>query len=261
MKRIFLLAGYDKKCQIQDYVVYMVRKLSEIGDVYYAGNGKIPPDELFKIAPYTQRLFTKEHKMRDFGSWHYLIEQLGWAKLSQYDEIVFCNDSVYGPLSDLQTVFSQMERKGFDFWSVTADYDYKFHLHRYFMVFNRDVVQNPAFQKFWNDISISESARYSEYKLTSLLADEGFVGNSYIRSYKQTDIMQTPEALLSDYSVPFVKIKSFLPANKYSAGSGLSLRYKIRKYTDYDTALINHNITANHYPQTWAQKLVALTGI
>ena len=261
MKRICLLAGYDKKCQIQEYVVYLVKKLSEISEVYYAGNGKIPPDELFKIAPYTQRFFIKEHKMRDFGSWRHIIEQLGWDKLAQYDEIVFCNDSVYGPLFDLQTIFAQMERKGFDFWSVTSDYVDKYHLHRYFMVFNRDIVQNAAFQKFWDEISLAASSKYSEYKLTSLLAEEGFVGNSYIRSYKQSDIMQTPEILLSDYSAPFIKIKSFLPENKYTAGSGLGLRYQIRTRTDYDTALINQNIAANRYPQTLAQKLVSLTGI
>lgn len=261
MRRICLFAGYDKSYKIQDYVVYMMHELSKISDVFYAGNGHIPPDELFKIAPYTKRLFTKEHQRRDFGSWHYLIEQLGWDKLLQYDEVVFCNDSVYGPLFNLETIFMQMRRRGLDFWSVTADYEYKYHLHRYFMVFNHDVIQNQSFQNFWQNIAQPVGSKYLEYKLTSLLAEEGFVGNSYIRNYKQTDILQMPETLLSNYSVPFIKVKSFLPENKYTAGSGLELRCRIRAHTNYDTALINKNIAANQYPQTWAQKFVLMTGI
>ena len=133
MRRICLLAGYDKDNKIQDYVVYLAKELAKISDVYYMGNGHIPPDELFKIAPYTKMFYTKTHELRDFGSWRYLIEQLGWEKITQYDELILCNDSIYGPLCDLSSVFVQMERRGYDFWSMTSDYEYNFHLHSYYL--------------------------------------------------------------------------------------------------------------------------------
>ena len=51
MRRICLFAGYDKDDKIQDYVVYMIKELSKISDVYYMANGKIGPEEMVKIAP------------------------------------------------------------------------------------------------------------------------------------------------------------------------------------------------------------------
>lgn len=261
MRRICLFAGYDNNSKIQDYVVYMIKKLAQVSEVYYMANCKMPPDELFKIALYTRRLYTKSHKWRDFGSWHFLIKELGWKKLAGYDEVIFCNDSVYGPFFDLRQIFSQMERKGYDFWSMTSDYEYKYHLHRYFMVFSRDVAQNAKFQTFWDNVENCANLQNCEYELSELLAEQGFIGNSYIRSYKQTNILQDSDKLLSEYPVPFVKTKSFLPENEYTAGSGFGLRCKIRLHTDYDTALINRHIAAGHYPQTLGQRFASFSGV
>lgn len=261
MRRIFLFAGYDNNMKVQDYVVYMVKKLAQLGDVYYLANGKMPSGELFKIAPYTRRLYTKEHSLRDFGSWHFLIKEIGWEKQAGYDEVIFCNDSVYGPFFDLRQIFSQMERRGYDFWSMTSDYTYKYHLHRYFMVFTKDVVKNSKFQAFWDNIKNCENLQNCEYELSELLAEQGFVGNSYIRSYKQNNVLKESDKLLSEYPVPFVKIKSFLPKNEYTAGSGFGLKCKIRLHTDYNTALINRHIATGHYPQTLGQRLVSFSGV
>ena len=108
MRRICLFAGYDKENVIQDYVVYLVKKLSQISDVYYMANGKISPEELIKIAPYTQMFYTGAHSQKDFGSWKYIIDKLGWNKISQYNQLILCNDSIYGPFYDLNTIFKPL---------------------------------------------------------------------------------------------------------------------------------------------------------
>ncbi len=261
MRRICLFAGYDRGSKIQDYVVYMLKELAKLSEVYYMASSAMPPDELEKIAPYTQMFYTKPHQLRDFGSWRYLIEQLGWDKIACYDELILCNDSVYGPLFDLREVFVAMERKGYNFWGITADYQYNFHLHSYFMVFNREVVNNEKFRNFWQTIAFYHSVKNCEYELTPLLTAEGFVGNSYVRNYHQQNILQSPPELLQNFNVPFVKVKNFLPENPYTAGAGWGLRYKIRTRTDYDTGLINKHIAQNKYPQTLGQKFAALTGL
>ena len=131
MRRICLFAGYDKYNQIQDYVVYLIKELAKISEVYFMGNGRFSPDELFKIAPYTQMFYSQHMPLKDFGCWQYLIAKLGWEKLEKYDELILCNDSVYGPLYNLEDFFRSMERKGYDFWSATSDYESNFHLHSY----------------------------------------------------------------------------------------------------------------------------------
>jgi len=261
MRRICLFAGYDKGHKIHDYVVYMIKKLSKISEIYYMADCAIPPDELFKIAPYTQMFYTREHSLKDFGSWHYLINRLGWERIGEYDELILCNDSVYGPLFDLPAIFKQMEVRGYDFWSMTSDYAYNYHLHRYFMVFNQTITRHKTFQNFWKSVPMSYSVKNCELALTPLLLNEGFVCNSYIHNYKQKDILQSPNKILRDVYPPFIKTKSFMAENEYTAGSGLGLRYKIRTKTDYDTALINRHIAQNGAPQTWGQRLVKLSGI
>lgn len=261
MRRICLFAGYDPNDKIQDYVVYMIQKLAQISDVYYMGNGNFPPEELFKIAPYSKMFYTSRHRQRDYGSWQRLITQIGWKQLLSYDQLILCNDSVYGPLTDLSDIFAEMKGRGYDFWSITADYSYNYHLHSYFMVFNNDIIRNKAFQNFWNLIPQRSETRSCTFELTPLLLDEGFIGNSYIRSYRDENILQNPQKNEQNLCMPFLKTKSFLPGTEYTSGSGIALRFNIRTRSDYDTHLINRHILSNHAPQTVIQKLTILSGL
>lgn len=261
MRRICLFAGYDKDDKIQDYVVYMIKELSKISDVYYMANGKIGPEEMVKIAPYTQMFYSQRHHMRDFGTWQFLMMQLGWEKLGQYDELILCNDSVYGPLFNLEEVFWRMERKNYDFWGMTADYQRHFHVHSYFMVFGQEIVRHEKFQNFWKAVSFYSDTQSCEFELTSLLTALGFVGNSYVRNYSRDNVLYNPQRMLEEYAAPFIKVKSFLPENDYSSGTGVGLGYKIRTRTDYDMTLIKNHIRKAHLPQTLGQKIARFIGL
>ena len=45
MKRICLFAGYDSKNIIHDYVIYYLKELSTVADVYYMADNEISDDE------------------------------------------------------------------------------------------------------------------------------------------------------------------------------------------------------------------------
>ena len=261
MRRICLFAGYDNHNKVQDYVVYMAKELSHISDVYYMASSQVPQNELDKLNPYAETVCATVHHQRDFGSWQRLIALLGWEKLMLCDELILCNDSVYGPLQNLEDIFKIMESRGYDFWSMTADYAYDFHLHNYFMVFSGAVVRSRVFQNFWSSIPRYSVIYNCSFELTPLLLENGFVGNSYIRGYRNENIMQQPRQMLQNFKVPFIKTKSFQPHNKYTAGSGLALRYRIRTNSNYNTGLINAHIKANHLPQSWGQKLALFSGL
>ncbi len=261
MRRICLFAGFDNDNIIQDYVVYMIKELAKISDVYYMGNGRFSPEELFKIAPSTKMFYSQPLPMKDFGAWRYLIEKLGWEKLEQYDELILCNDSVYGPLYDLEEFFHFMERRGYDFWSVTSDYEQNFHLHSYCMAFSQDVVKNAKFHAFWQAVPFSHDPRICERELTPILTEQGYIGNSYIRNFTRDNVLHDPIEMLNTHQAPFIKIKSFLPENEYTAGSGIELRYQLRTKTDYDTALIRRHITTAKLPQNWGQRISRFTGL
>lgn len=79
MKRICLFAGYDSNNIIHDYVVYYIKELSTVADVYYMADNEISDDEKSKIAPYVKGAYGYKHGKYDFGSWQELIKIIGWG--------------------------------------------------------------------------------------------------------------------------------------------------------------------------------------
>ena len=53
-KRICLFAGYNADEVIEDYVVYLIEKLSLVSDVYYLADNNVGEEEIAKIAPYVK---------------------------------------------------------------------------------------------------------------------------------------------------------------------------------------------------------------
>ena len=107
MKRICLFAGYDSNNIIHDYVIYYLKELSTVADVYYMADNEISDEEKEKIAPYVKEAYGFNHKKYDFGSWQELIKIIGWEKLSEYDELILANDSVFGPLYPMEKLIEK----------------------------------------------------------------------------------------------------------------------------------------------------------
>ena len=68
-KRICLFAGYNADEVIEDYVVYLIEKLSLVSDVYYLADNNVKDEEIAKIAPYVKGAYGYKHGKYDFGSW------------------------------------------------------------------------------------------------------------------------------------------------------------------------------------------------
>ena len=115
-----LFAGYDNDGVIDDYVLDYLRELSRHADVYYLADGYIEPDELAKLAPYTQGAWAVAHGAYDFGSLSMLARDLvGWDVIDTYDELVFANDSAF-LLRPLDDVFATMDGRANDWWGLQA---------------------------------------------------------------------------------------------------------------------------------------------
>ena len=126
MKRICLFAGYDKNNIIHDYVVYYLKELSTVSDVYYMADNEISDAEKSKIAPYARGgVYGFNHGKYDFGSWQELINIIGYDKLSEYDELILANDSMFGPLFPFEKYFKKMENDSeWDICGINRNYDY-----------------------------------------------------------------------------------------------------------------------------------------
>ena len=121
MKRICLFAGYHPHGEMAEYVVYYIKALASLADVYYMADCAMQPGELEKLAPYVKGAWAVRHEKYDFGSWQELVHKIGWETLAEYDECIFCNDSGFAPLFPLEPIFSAAEKDAsLDAWGLNS---------------------------------------------------------------------------------------------------------------------------------------------
>ena len=150
MRRAVVFAHYDKDNLIDDYVVYYVSALKKAGcDVVFVSCKELAQTELEKLNGLVIHTITENHDEYDFGSYKRGFLYLK-PKLSEYDELIFANDSCYGPLYPISEVFAEMEKKNCDFWGITKNnfgYIKQFkhyfvrrtHIQSYFIAFKNNI--------------------------------------------------------------------------------------------------------------------------
>lgn len=117
-KRLFIFAAYDIQGVIDDALLHYVRSLTDIGDVIFTMDNDVADSELNKIRvlPNVISVVATRHCEYDFGSYKRgFLYAYDNNLLSEYDWIYLVNDSVYGPLWDLNPVLESLESRGVDF--------------------------------------------------------------------------------------------------------------------------------------------------
>jgi len=118
----------------------------------------------------------------DFGAWR---DGLATLRSGDYDEVICVNDSVFGPLTDVASVFSDARVAGADLWGmVLSDQNARRdaprvpHLQSWFLGFRKAVLESDAFAEFWRtcepcDTKVQLIERY-EIGLSASMAEAGF---------------------------------------------------------------------------------------
>ncbi|KVU36013.1 hypothetical protein WK68_18665 [Burkholderia ubonensis] len=117
-KRCFLFAAYYADNKIDDFDLYHLQKLAELGDVFYFVDAvEFPESELARVRPYVRSAEFEKHNEYDFGSWKRLISRIGLDELSRYDEIITVNNSSI-LVGDLGLYFAAFEQSGARFGAM-----------------------------------------------------------------------------------------------------------------------------------------------
>lgn len=245
LRRLALYVFYDENGYVGDYVKYYIRALTEVTDkIIFIVNGIILPGAKKEIENIGAEIFNRENKGLDFGAWKDAILNLGFPQISDYDELILCNCSCYGPVYPLHEVFSEMESRKCDFWGITkhpatgnliikTDPSSAIieHIQSYFLVFSRQVILSNAFQKWWSELestsNYSEEVAYHENKFTQYLYNNNFSYDTYVNCdrYFKHNCPYTPsfacahEMLKIDRD-PFIKKKLFLNNTRFWSITG-----------------------------------------
>lgn len=255
MRRAVVFAHYDKDNLIDDYVVYYVSALKKAGcDVVFVSCKELAQTELEKLNGLVIHTITENHDEYDFGSYKRGFLYLE-PKLSEYDELIFANDSCYGPLYPISEVFAEMEKRDCDFWGITKNnYAYQAfvkqiffkvpHIQSYFISFKRQIFQNSIFINFVKSITFQSCKQdiISKYEvgLSQLLYENNFRSDEYIKDYSYQALICFWQKLVIRNKMPFVKCSVLRKKN-----NEITLTYNwenILKQTSYPVDFIRKNL-------------------
>ena len=252
MKRLAIFAGYDKDNIIDDYVVYYIKELKKIADIIYVSDCNIIENELEKIKDYCIHIINERHGEYDFGSYKrgylYAYEK---DILKDYDYLILCNDSCYGPFFNFQKIVENMENKNTDVWGIfecLKDEKNDEHLQSYFLSLKQKVYLSEYFYNFMYSIKKENNKldiiKKYEIGLSNLLKKKNVSITSFLDSnIKEKMDINNNIPFYNPYiaikkGFPFLKIASF--KNHFYTKLYINVIYDILNYVKikYDVSLI-----------------------
>ena len=179
--RAVVFVHYDRDDIVDDYVYhYLSRLRKHCSCLIFVSTAKLHGDDLQKLSKECSEVILRENRGYDFMSYKIGLERFDY---SDYEEVVICNDSVYGPIKPLGILFEEMAHRECDFWGITDNRDISYHLQSYFLVFKKDLLRSDAFRKFWSRVEVlddkNEIIEKYEIGLTGFLQDNGFKSSVY----------------------------------------------------------------------------------
>ncbi len=222
MKRAAIFAHYDANGIVKDYVLYYIKELKKIADtIIFVSCGNLKNQEC--ISELTDKVIAQTHDEYDFGSYKRGFLYLK-PYLKDYDELIFANDSCYGPLYSLDEIFFQMD--GCDFWGITKNnFGYKkntshffikrTHIQSYFIVFKKNIFTQEFFANFLESVKHQENKKLviSNYEigLTELLTEKGYKYKTFINGYPNINNVTILKwrQIIEKYNMPFIKKSLF----------------------------------------------------
>ena len=282
-KRLGIFAMHDDNGEVKEYVSYLLREVKEmLSELVVVSNGELTENAKQELKKYTKLVFVREDQGYDATAFKEAqINYIGWEMINEYEELVLINDSCYGPIYPLKSIFKDMEKTPYDFWGMSEHkecpcpeniYGIKKmprHIQPYFFVVKKNVFSSYCYRAFWE--GLGEIATYVEavvkyeLRLTEYLENSGYRGGSYMNVMRKQDvefphIMLHPYECVKEYRMPFVKRKSFTideeEAWSFSSAeeSKDTIDY-ITKYTKYDTNLIWKDLISRCEPKWLIDRL------
>jgi lipopolysaccharide biosynthesis protein len=135
-KNLCIFCHFDSEAKIYDYVVNYLKNLAENCDfeiIFVSNCPEIGDEYLNKIKLFVSKVILRENVGYDFAA--YMTGFLEAGDKEKYQNILFANDSVYGPFYSLKEVFQRFENEDCDVWGITDNTYSTYHLQSYFLNF------------------------------------------------------------------------------------------------------------------------------
>jgi lipopolysaccharide biosynthesis protein len=165
-RRIAVFVHYDRRGRVHDYVTHYLTTLVKAGFeiVFVSNSPRNFRRDLPTIRPFCGLVLRRKNIGYDFGG--YKDGLFAIPNLAELDELIFANDSAYGPFCDLAPMLSRCDDSA-AIWGITDSWDTRFHLQSYFLLFKKTALTHPRMLAFWRRMRYFQSKRWivSKYEV------------------------------------------------------------------------------------------------
>lgn len=266
MKRLGIYFFYDKDGIVDNYVPYFLQNLKPFcKELCVVVNGKLTEKSRALLEQNSDTLLIRENSGFDSWAYKHAIEYYGYNKLKDYDELLLCNFTFFGPVFPLSELFDKMNNIDCDFWGIhrhpeinayVSNTKITEHIQSHFIVFKNKILQSPYFQNYWQTLlpvnSYDEAIAHHELRCTAYFENLGFVSSSYINDKYLTcatnaSVHYAARQIMED-GCPILKRKFIWVNNntiewpQFTEKSAVDLIYFLKNHTNYNTDLIWENL-------------------
>lgn len=232
-RRLCIFAAYSFHANIDEYVYYYLSQLSQLGfDIVFCSASSISAFDQQRLQTDCRIILEKPNVGLDFTSWKCGLNSI--SQLDHYEALLLANDSVFGPLFNLEKNINAMQE--FDSWGFTDSYSVKWHLQSYFLYFKPNIFCSEAWSHFWNNVSAYDNKYKIVYEyeigLSQYLLQQGFklgccydsnqlIEAQYASDYYYRNMTLVAWHHLVEHGFPFIKRELFKAAQyeKYQVNS------------------------------------------
>jgi lipopolysaccharide biosynthesis protein len=153
--RALVLSHYDPHGLIDDHVMHALRCYRQHFDhVLVVSTADLSVSQQRRTLSLADAVICRNNLGYDFGSWRVGFEQLPVARCQ---EIVFANDSVYGPCHDMATFLDKAQKLDSDLWGATINRQFRPHVQSFFMGFRAPLLRSGFASRFWRQVEPTPS--------------------------------------------------------------------------------------------------------
>lgn len=266
LRRYGVFVFFDKDGIVDEYNYYFLKELKkELSHLLVICNGDLSKEGKKGFEAIADELIVRPNVGYDVTAYKIGIKKIGYNKDGAYDEILICNNTMFGPFYPFAEMFDAMAKKDLDFWGITNFHEVPFdpfgtvkykmlpkHIQSFFMVFRKSLTKTADFVNYWENMekieNYEQAIGYHEVIFTKEFADKGYKWDVYANSnelenYTYDPLRDFPRLMIEKKRCPIIKRRSFfheyVEALSRSAGEGAreALEF-IQKNTDYDTDMI-----------------------
>jgi lipopolysaccharide biosynthesis protein len=251
IKRMAFFALFNERGRLTNDVEFLITSLKKsVNKLVIIVNGFL--QDYQRVNELADYVIVRENVGFDAGAYkEALFDDTVRCMLQECNELVFCNDTFYGPFIPFQDIFKRMAGSKSDFWGLNlSNSGLVTFIQSYFLVFRRRILEGGDLRKFFDDNIDGKTRDFQkvlisfEQNIFSFLVDKGY-GYDALNEQKYHIFTAVDGSVCYD-KLPILKKKAFT-SQYYDKDRILNSLHYIDENYNYDIGLIIENARDNYH--------------